>query len=105
MHTLKNLIRIGSLLAMTIIAVPTFTADAEAAYACKGNQYSGAATKRSRFMARAMARKSWEGAMKNQFGLAWSVWSIAAGKSISCHMTGSRHTCLALARPCKYVVQ
>ena len=105
MNALKNLIRIGSLLAMTFVAIPTFTADAQAAYACKGNQYSGAATTNRKLFARAKARKSWETAMKAQFGLAWSVWSIAAGKSISCHKTGSKHTCLALARPCKYVVQ
>ena len=105
MNAIKNMIKIGSLLAITLVAVPTFTGDAEAAYACKGNQYSGAATKHSKFRARAAARRSWQGAMKSQFGLSWSLWSIAAGKSTSCHMTGSKHTCLALARPCQYVVQ
>ena len=104
MKTFAKLFTVGSLLALAISVSPGFTGEAHA-YACKGNQYSGAATKNRKFAARAGARKSWENAMKQQFDLSWSVWKIAAGKSIQCHKTGTKHTCLALARPCQYVVQ
>ena len=43
--------------------------------------------------------------MKSQFGVSWSVLNIAKNKSMSCHKTGTKHTCLFLARPCQYVVQ
>ena len=104
MKTLNTTIRAGALLALALAVSPAFTGDAQA-YLCKGNAYSGAATKRLKSMARISARKSWEQSVKQQFGLPWSVWSIAENKSIECHMTGVEHTCLALARPCQYVVQ
>lgn len=104
MKSVSNLIKIVGLLAVVVAATPVFSSDAHA-YACKGNQYSGAATKNTKFMARAGARISWQNHVKSQFGLPWSVWSISQGKSIQCHKTGAKHTCLALARPCKYVVQ
>ena len=104
MNTLSKFITIGGLLALAITVSPVFSSEAHA-YACKGNQYSGAATENRRFRARMGARKSWQNAMRNQFGLPWSVIKIAKNKSMSCHKTGNKHTCLFLARPCKYVVQ
>ncbi len=104
MKILKNMVTAGGLLAIALAMSPMMTGQAHA-YSCKGNQYSGAATKNMKFRAKQGARKSWEASMKNQFDLSWSLWSIAAGKSISCHKTGSKHTCLALARPCQYVTQ
>ncbi len=104
MNILKKTITVGGMLAVAFAMSPALSGQAHA-YSCKGNQYSGAATKNLKFQARKGARKSWEAAMKNQFDLSWSLWSIAAGKSISCHKTGSKHTCLALARPCQYVTQ
>lgn len=94
----------GGALAVALAMSPMVAGDAHA-YSCKGTQYSGAATKNMKFKAKQGARKSWEASMKNQFDLSWSLWSIAAGKSISCHKTGNKHTCLALARPCQYVTQ
>ena len=104
MKALNTIIRVGALFALTLTISPAFTGDAHA-YICKGNKYSGASTRRVKGMARIGARKSWENAMKDQFGLPWSVWSIAEDTSIECHMTGTKHTCLALGRPCQYVVQ
>lgn len=104
MTTLSRMIKIGGFLALALAVSPVFTGDANA-YSCKGNQYSGAATKNFKYKARAGAKKSWQNAMKQQFGLEWSVWSIAQNPSIECHKTGTKTTCLALARPCKYVVQ
>ena len=103
MKTLSKIMTIGGLLALAITASPAVSTEAHA-YACKGTQYSGAATKNRKMMARIGARKSWQQAMKSQFGLSWSVLKIAKNKSMSCHKTGSKHTCLFLARPCNYVV-
>ena len=104
MNPLKKTLAIAAAFATVLAVSPAMMGEAHA-YACKGTQYSGAATKNRRIAARQGARKSWETSMKNQFDLSWSLWSIAAGKSISCHKTGSKHTCLALARPCQYVTQ
>ena len=105
MNTLTKMINVGALLALAITVAPILTSSPAHAYACKGNPYIGAATKLKKFQAKAKARKSWETAMKSQFDLSWSLWSIAANKSIQCHKTGSKHTCMAQARPCQYVVQ
>jgi hypothetical protein len=52
------------------------------------------------------ARKDWETRMKDKFGLSWSLWSIAAGKSITCNDTSdNKNLCIASAKPCNYVVQ
>ena len=104
MKILTKMIKIGGFLALAIAFAPALSGDAHA-YACKGTKYSGAATKNTKFAARFGARKSWENQMKSNFGLPWSVWSIAENRSIQCHKTGTKHTCLALARPCQYVVQ
>lgn len=104
MNTLSKIITIGGLLALAITISPVVSSEAHA-YACKGNQYSGAATKNRKMRAKMGARKSWQDAMKSQFGLSWSVIQIAKNKSMSCHKTGTKHTCLFLARPCEYVVQ
>lgn len=102
--TLSKMIKIGGFLAVALAVSPPFTGDANA-YACKGVQYSSSATKTFEYQAKADARKKWEHAMRNEFGLEWSVWTSAENASFECHNTGTRTTCLALARPCKYVVQ
>lgn len=104
MRTLTKIVNFGAVLAVAIAVAPILTSGPAHAYACKGNSYIGAATKHQRYQAKTKARKSWEAAMKSQFDLSWSVWSIAASKSIQCHKTGSKHTCQAQARPCQYVV-
>ena len=104
MNTLSKIITIGGLLALAITISPVVSTEAHA-YACKGTQYSGAATKNRKMRAKMGAYNSWRNSMKSQFGLPWSVIKIAKNKSMSCHKTGTKHTCLFLARPCKYVVQ
>jgi len=104
MNIFTKTVNVGAALALAIAIAPVLTSGPAYAYACKGNAYIGAATKKQKYQAKAKARKSWEAAMKSQFDLSWSVWSIAANKSIQCHKTGSKHTCQAMARPCQYVV-
>ncbi|MCR9139906.1 MAG: hypothetical protein NXI27_28195 [Alphaproteobacteria bacterium] len=105
MKILSRMLLAGGILASASALNPlVFSSDAHA-YVCKGTQYGAASTKRIKGVAKTSARKKWEATMKNQFGYSWSVWSIAAGKTVECHKTGARHTCHALARPCQYVVQ
>ena len=105
MKILSHMLIAGSILASAAALNPLVMSSDAHAYACKGTQYSAASTKRVKGIARVSARKKWEATMKSQFGYTWSIWSIAAGKSLQCHKTGGRHTCHALARPCQYVVQ
>lgn len=103
MRILSNIALVGGLLVAASTISPVIFADEAHAYACKGTQYSAASTKHVKGIAKVSARNKWQNSMKSQFGYTWGVWSIAAGKSIQCHKTGSKHTCHALARPCQYV--
>ena len=105
MKILSHMLLAGGLLAAASALNPLVLSSNAHAYACKGTQYSAASTRRIKGIARASARKKWESSMKSQFGNQWSLWAIAAGKSVQCHKTGARHTCHALARPCQYVVK
>jgi len=105
MRILSHMLLAGGLFATAFALNPLVLSSEAQAYVCKGTQYSAASTRRIKGIAHSSARKKWEATMKSQFGYSWSVWSIAAGKSIECHKTGARHTCHALARPCQYVVQ
>jgi hypothetical protein len=104
MTTISKIFNIGGAVGAALI-VSSLSLGQASAYACKGTQYSGSATKSYRFAAKRGARTSWKNSVQNQVGLSWSLWSIAATKSVSCNKTGSQHTCQALARPCQYVVQ
>jgi len=55
--------------------------------------------------ARIQPRKSWSLKVKNDRGLAWSVWKIAKNRSMKCKKSGQRWVCTAKAKPCLYVVQ
>ena len=104
MRTTARMIKIGGFLAVALAVSPIFTGGASA-YSCLSTEYSGSATNTFMYKARAAAMESWRNAMKQQFGVEWSVWSIAEDSSVECHQAGTRTTCLVRARPCKYVVQ
>lgn len=81
-----------------------------AAYQCKhimvkaGNSVTNHKAKK-KIWAQRIAVSGWTRRVKSKFGQAWSVWSIANNKSISCSKTGATWHCVAKAKPCKYVVQ
>jgi hypothetical protein len=74
------------------------------AYQCKGYPTQAVGVHKLRAVAHAKAPKNWTASVKNQFGLSWSVWSIAQAKSINCNKQPDRWICLASAKPCNYVV-
>ena len=74
------------------------------AYQCKGYPTQAVGVHKLRAVAHAKAPKNWAASVKSQFGLSWSVWSIAQARSITCNKQPDRWICLASARPCNYVV-
>jgi len=101
-------IKIVGLFGLAMAVAPLLTAGpASAGYACKGSHSyaSAAGVHPSAPTATHIAQKRWQGKMKNQYGLAWSVWAIAKGKQVQCvNAGGNQKTCVVKARPCKYVV-
>lgn len=78
-------------------------ADASA-YQCKNFPTQAVGVHKLRAVAHAKAPKNWAASVKTQFGLSWSVWSIAKSKSVTCNHQPGRWICLASAKPCNYVV-
>ena len=74
------------------------------AYQCKGYPTQAASVHKIKAVAHGKASKNWTASVKNQFGLSWSVWSIAQARSINCNKQPDRWICLASAKPCNYVV-
>ena len=96
----------GSLLAFVLLAGSATLPSGEAhAYACKTSPTQSVGVHKLRMMATKTSRTNWTNSVKAQFGLSWSVWSIAQSKGVTCNKTGSNWTCLANAKPCNYVVQ
>tara|TARA_R110000751_G_scaffold8822_2_gene33980 strand:- start:61737 stop:62276 length:540 start_codon:yes stop_codon:yes gene_type:complete len=93
--------------AISLAAVSLFTAaPASAAYACKNSHSyeSAAGVNPNAATAVKIAQASWQSKMKSQYGLPWSLWSVAKGKQTSCvNSGGNQKTCIVRARPCKYV--
>lgn len=83
------------------VAVLSGTASA---YQCKGYPTQAVGVHKLKVVAHGKASKNWSASVKNQFGLSWSVWSIAQAKSINCSKQPDRWICLASAKPCNYVV-
>ena len=108
MKSPANLAKVIGIAAVTLTSAHIFAASpALAEYACKNshNYYTAAGLHPQVQVATAIAKANWTKKMKNQYGLAWSVWSIAKGKTTQCvNAGGGQKTCLARARPCKYVV-
>jgi hypothetical protein len=53
----------------------------------------------------AIGKSTWTSKVKSQFGLEWSVWSIAASPMQTCNPVAGGFQCVVTAKPCKYVVQ
>ena len=94
-----------SLVAMTALAAfATVYAGTASAYQCKGYPTQAVGVHKLKVVAHGKASKNWTASVKNQFGLSWSVWSIAQARSINCNKQPDRWICLASAKPCNYVV-
>ena len=97
-----NIALAGAVLALSVPTVMTSTASA---YQCRHLPTQVKVHRPLQMAARVQARKSWSLKVKNNRGLAWSVWKIAKNKSVKCKKAGQRWVCTAKARPCHYVVQ
>jgi hypothetical protein len=94
-----------ALIALTAMAAAAaLLADTASAYQCKGYPTQAVGVHKLRAVAHAKAPKNWAASVKSQFGLSWSVWSIAQAKGVTCNKQPDRWICLASARPCNYVV-
>lgn len=107
MKTPAKNIKLMGIAAVTLISTHLVTTSpAMAGYACKNshNYHTAAGLHPQVHVATAIAKANWQKQMKNQYGLAYSVWSIAKGKTTQCvNAGGGQKTCIARARPCKYV--
>jgi hypothetical protein len=93
-----------AVVAALAVAAPWNTGTAHA-YACKSSPHQAVAVHNVRTIARSNARKNWTASAKTQYGLAWSVWSIAKDRSVNCaKLSSGQWRCLASAKPCQYVV-
>jgi hypothetical protein len=101
MHTLKSVAT-----ATALLLAATLAASGHAhAYACKTSPHQATATDVAKITAQGRSKKNWSSTAKSAFGLSWSVWSIAANRSVSCNKLASgKWTCLASGKPCNYVV-
>lgn len=94
-----------SLIALAALAATaTLLAGTASAYQCKGYPTQAVGVHKLKVVAHGKASKNWSASVKNQFGLSWSVWSIAQARSINCNKQPDRWICLASAKPCNYVV-
>jgi hypothetical protein len=74
------------------------------AYQCKTVNVQAEAIHQNAATSLASAKNFWSGKAKNSYGLAWSVWNIASGKTQNCNHTGAAYYCIVRAKPCLYVV-
>jgi hypothetical protein len=100
----RNLIGAVAAAAITA-AISVSLAGSAAAYQCKNNFVQAEAIHKLPAKARAAAKAAWTAKVKNTYGLAWSVWDIAASKSQNCSFTGGAFYCIYKAKPCLHVVQ
>jgi hypothetical protein len=93
-------------LALTLVTFAGFSfASSAQAYQCKGNFTQVETHAKIRAKAKSLGRTYWTSTVKDNYGLQWSVWNIAASKSQSCEHTGNQWYCVTKAKPCLYVVQ
>lgn len=74
------------------------------AYQCKPNFVSATWHRANAEWALALAKAAWSEKVKQQYGLAWSVWKIAKAKSQKCVPKATGVECTVKAKPCLYVV-
>lgn len=93
---------------LSILAVSSVTSPGTAqAYACKSYPTQAIGIRKGKALARSRARSGWSNSVKSQFGVPWSLWSLAKSKSITCSYMDNikKWRCLASAKPCLYVVK
>lgn len=95
--------RAAAYAAAAILALTLATSGAQA-YQCKTSYVQAEALGNLRVKAMKSAKTFWAAAAKDKYGVAWSVWDIAAAKSHSCNWTGTKFYCIVKAKPCLYVV-
>ena len=98
-------LKIAMTAAVLAFSVSTIMTTSAFAYQCKTGYTQVQVHMPTRMAARTQARKSWSLKVKNDLGLAWSVWNIAKNKSTNCQKSGQRWICTAKAKPCLYVIQ
>ncbi len=80
-------------------------ASGASAYQCKKLNVTGMSAAIGQANALVKAKAQWTQKARSAFGLSWSVWTIAAGKSQACTPTGSgTYACTVKAKPCNTVV-
>lgn len=90
-------------LALAVVLLGGLTASASA-YECKSQPEGVAITASTSGTGMAQGKAAWTSKVKGKFGLAWSVWTIAAAPQQSCTPAAGGFQCVTLAKPCKYVV-
>jgi hypothetical protein len=102
--SLKTIIATAAPLAVASVMLVGITSGASA-YQCKA-QIQGVNVMGGNYAtALAIGKSTWTSKVKSQFGLEWSVWTIAASPTQSCSPAGGGYQCVLTAKPCKYVVQ
>ena len=91
--------------AVVALSVPAVMTSTASAYQCSNASIQTRVKTPQKWRSRRVAPKAWTHKVKEKHGLAWSVWTIAKQKSVSCKKIGNGWTCTAKAKPCKYVVQ
>ena len=99
----RTMLNIVAAAAIAAASLAVFAGDAQA-YTCKSTPTQAHGTAVIKATATAKAVKTWSKSAHAQFGLPWSVWSKALGQKVKCTRSGGKHTCLASAKPCLYVV-
>ena len=101
----------ATIFAISALAIAGLAAEIQpaAAYQCKHlSVQAGNSVVHHKANLKAWAQETaisgWSRKVKANFGLAWSVWSIAKNTSVSCSKVGSNWSCKAKGKPCKYVV-
>ena len=106
MRNLTRIAGVAGLFTAAAIAATALGAAPASAYQCKNSHHyqTGAGNHPQASVAQMIAKKSWTGKIKSEYGLSWSVWDIAKGKQVTCTPAGGGQTiCVARARPCNYV--
>lgn len=86
------------------LAAP-FSATPAQAYQCKNSPHQAVGVRAGKALASIASRQNWSASAKTQYGLSWSVWTIATNKESDCvKLNTGQWRCLASANPCNYVV-
>jgi hypothetical protein len=101
--SLKTIIATAAPLAVASVLIVGATSGASA-YQCKSQPQGVVAAAANYPTAVAMSQSLWTSKVRSQFGLEWSVWTIAAAKTQACNPAGGGFQCVVTAKPCKYVV-